>query len=144
MTERCRVQYLAMVPPMWQVAVHQGHESLVVMPFNEVRQFVDEEVLEALRGLLGEFEVQPDAPGATAARTPLGLHPLDAPDGYLDAENRLPLRQQRRNQLMHLDAGRDLGQSVEIVSGLTGKERLVVSPPDGLREGARVAAEETR
>src|SRR3989442_1529485 len=40
--------------------------------------------------------------------------------------------------------GRDLGQSVEIVSGLTGKERLIVSPPDGLKEGARVAAEETR
>jgi len=40
--------------------------------------------------------------------------------------------------------GRDLGQSVEVVSGLTGQERLVVSPPDGLKEGARVAAEETR
>jgi RND family efflux transporter MFP subunit len=37
--------------------------------------------------------------------------------------------------------GRDLGQSVEIVSGLTGTERLVVSPPDGLKEGARVAVE---
>jgi RND family efflux transporter MFP subunit len=35
--------------------------------------------------------------------------------------------------------GRDLGQSVEIVSGLGGKERLVVSPPDGLRDGVRVA-----
>jgi len=40
--------------------------------------------------------------------------------------------------------GRDLGQSVEIVSGLTGKERLVVSPPDGLKEGSRVATEEAR
>ena len=40
--------------------------------------------------------------------------------------------------------GRDLGQSVEILSGLTGQERLVVSPPDGLKEGARVAAAETR
>ncbi len=38
--------------------------------------------------------------------------------------------------------GRDLGQFVEIISGLTGKERLVVSPPDGLKEGSRVAAEE--
>ena len=37
--------------------------------------------------------------------------------------------------------GRDLGQSVEIVSGLTGQERLVVSPPDGLKEGARVTVE---
>src|SRR2546421_614563 len=40
--------------------------------------------------------------------------------------------------------GRDLGQSVEIISGLTGQERLVVSPPDGLKDGARVVAEETR
>jgi RND family efflux transporter MFP subunit len=37
--------------------------------------------------------------------------------------------------------GRDLGQSVEIVSGLSGEERLVVNPPDGLKDGARVAAE---
>jgi hypothetical protein len=45
---------------------------------------------------------------------------------------------------MGVDLGRDLGQSVEIASGLTGQERLVVSPPDGLKEGARVAAGETR
>jgi RND family efflux transporter MFP subunit len=40
--------------------------------------------------------------------------------------------------------GRDLGQSVEIVSGLAGSERLVVSPPDGLKEGVRVAVREGR
>ncbi len=38
--------------------------------------------------------------------------------------------------------GRDLASSVEIASGLTGQERLVVSPPDGLTEGARVVARE--
>src|SRR5882762_5396351 len=43
---------------------------------------------------------------------------------------------------LSVQLGRDLGQSVEIVSGLTGKERLVVSPPDGLKEGARVVTEE--
>jgi RND family efflux transporter MFP subunit len=37
--------------------------------------------------------------------------------------------------------GRDLGQTVEILSGLGGQERLVVNPPDGLREGARVSVE---
>jgi RND family efflux transporter MFP subunit len=37
--------------------------------------------------------------------------------------------------------GRDFGQSVEIVSGLSGHERLVVSPPDGLKDGVRVALE---
>jgi len=36
--------------------------------------------------------------------------------------------------------GRDLGTTVEIVSGLGRTERLVVSPPDGLKDGARVAA----
>ena len=29
-----------------------------------------------------------------------------------------------------------------VLSGLTGTERLVVNPPDGLKEGARVAGEE--
>jgi hypothetical protein len=38
--------------------------------------------------------------------------------------------------------GRDLGQSVEVIAGLTGQERLIVNPPDGLQEGARVAVEE--
>jgi RND family efflux transporter MFP subunit len=52
----------------------------------------------------------------------------------------------RRDGTVHylaVQLGRDLGQSVEIVAGLSGRERLVVSPPDGLKEGMRVAAEET-
>jgi RND family efflux transporter MFP subunit len=40
--------------------------------------------------------------------------------------------------------GRDLGESVEVVSGLAGKERLVVSPPDGLKEGSRASAPAAR
>src|SRR2546422_8080418 len=40
--------------------------------------------------------------------------------------------------------GRDLGQSVEIVSGLSGQERLVVSPPDGLKDGVRGALEKPK
>ncbi len=45
---------------------------------------------------------------------------------------------------LSVQLGRDLGPSVEIVSGLTGQERLVVSPPDGLTEGTRVVAQEAR
>ena len=33
-------------------------------------------------------------------------------------------------------------RTVEVLSGLTGRERLVVNPPDGLKEGDRVAGEE--
>ena len=39
---------------------------------------------------------------------------------------------------MSVQLGRDLGQSLEVVAGLSGNERLVVSPPDGLKEGGRV------
>ncbi len=52
----------------------------------------------------------------------------------------------RRDGTAHylgVQLGRDLGQSVEIVAGLSGGERLVLSPPDGLTEGMRVAAEES-
>jgi membrane fusion protein, multidrug efflux system len=40
--------------------------------------------------------------------------------------------------------GRDLGQSLEVVAGLSGNERLVVSPPDGLKEGGRVTVADQR
>jgi multidrug efflux pump subunit AcrA (membrane-fusion protein) len=43
---------------------------------------------------------------------------------------------------VNVQLGRDLGQSVEVLSGLTGSDRLVVNPPDGLKEGARVSISE--
>jgi HlyD family secretion protein len=53
----------------------------------------------------------------------------------------------RRDGTVHylgVQLGRDLGQTVEVVAGLSGGERLVLSPPDGLKEGLRVAAEEPK
>ena len=54
----------------------------------------------------------------------------------------LTVRDDRTVHYQDVQLGRDLGQSVEVLSSLTGRERLVVNPPDGLKEGARVAAEE--
>jgi len=31
--------------------------------------------------------------------------------------------------------GRNLGEQIEVVDGLTGRERLVLNPPDSLGEG---------
>src|SRR5438309_2165232 len=53
----------------------------------------------------------------------------------------------RRDGTVHylgVQLGRDLGQSVELVAGLRGSERAVGRPADGLKEGMRVAAEETK
>jgi len=35
--------------------------------------------------------------------------------------------------------GDDLGKEVEIISGLTGQEKLVINPSDTLRDGTKVA-----
>jgi RND family efflux transporter MFP subunit len=53
----------------------------------------------------------------------------------------------RRDGTVHylgVQLGRDFGQTVEVVGGLSGSERLVLSPPDGLKEGMRVVAEDTK
>jgi RND family efflux transporter MFP subunit len=47
-------------------------------------------------------------------------------------------------KFLAVQLGRDFGQSVEIVSGLSGQERLVVSAPDGLKDGVRVALEQPK
>jgi len=64
-----------------------------------VDELVDDQVLEAARGLLRELEIQPDPAGVHAARAPFGLHLLDAPVGSMSSQNRLPLRQKRRHEL---------------------------------------------
>ena len=40
--------------------------------------------------------------------------------------------------------GRDLGEEVEVLDGLDGSERVVLSPPDDLQEGAKVNVAEGR
>ncbi len=54
----------------------------------------------------------------------------------------LSVRDDRTVHYQDVKLGRDLGESVEILSGLTGVEWLVAYPADGLREGTRVAVEE--
>ncbi len=52
------------------------------------------------------------------------------------------MRDDRTVHYRDVKLGRDLGESVEILSGLTGAEWLVANPADGLREGTRVAVAE--
>ena len=86
------------------------------------------------------------------AQVKFGLVPADAvwvvPATALIARSAGPqVIDVRRDGTVHylgVQLGRDLGQSVEVVAGLSGGERLVLSPPDGLKEGMRVAAEELK
>jgi hypothetical protein len=88
MSERRRIQLVPMLTPQRHVLVHHLGEEIVVAPFDEVDELVDDQVLEAPHGLLHEFQIQPDPTGIHAARAPLGLHLLDAPVGIPASQSR--------------------------------------------------------
>ena len=67
MGKRRSVQLLLMQAPLRKVFVHDRDETIVVMPLGQVREFVNNDVLDALHRLLSEFEVQPDASGVGGA-----------------------------------------------------------------------------
>jgi hypothetical protein len=70
------VELLAAVLPEGQEAVHRAYELLVVMVFEQMHQFVDDDVLQAVRGFFDQFEVQPDAPRLRIAGAPFRFHLL--------------------------------------------------------------------
>ena len=79
MGKRRSIQLLSMQTPLRQVLVHDRDEPIVMVPLDEVHEFVDNYIFEALRRLLSEFEVQPDATSFDSTGAPLGFHFLDAP-----------------------------------------------------------------
>src|SRR5690554_2848138 len=64
---------------------------------SQVDHFVHEDVLQALRGLLGQVEVEPDSLRFSDAAPPAALPLLDADLADADAYAWFPDRQKRRN-----------------------------------------------
>lgn len=56
------------------------------------------DVLQAHGWFLGQLQVEPQPFGGRVAASPLGFHLFDAPMTGLNAKDRLPLVQQRRDQ----------------------------------------------
>jgi hypothetical protein len=73
-----------MQTPLWQVFVHDRDEAIVMMPLDEMDEFVHNDIFEALYRLLSEFEIQPNATGIGATGSPFGFHFLDAPVSELN------------------------------------------------------------
>lgn len=71
---------------------------------------------------------------------PVWVIPATALVARAEGPQVLSVRDDRTVHYQRVRLGRDLGQSVEILAGLGGGERLLVNPPDGLREGSRVAS----
>jgi hypothetical protein len=60
--------------------------------FEEVGQFVDDDVFEAFWRLFGEVRIEADAGGGVAATAPFCFHALDEDAGYFPEVDRQPCR----------------------------------------------------
>lgn len=90
MAEWESVQYVLPDSPVGEVLIHQGFEVVIVVLFQEVQQFMDDDVLQAVLWLLGQFQIDPNALGKDVAGAPFGLHLLDRPLVDLHSDDRLP------------------------------------------------------
>lgn len=90
MPDRQAVEGGAVVGPGGEVVVHEGVEALVVAGFEEVDEFVDEDVFETGGGLFGEFGVEADGAAGGGATAPAGFHMADGDVGDLNAEDGFP------------------------------------------------------
>jgi len=149
------------VPQTFVRSIVPGQEVQILVPEYPQRPFVGKIASTAgaldptSRTLLTEVRLRNDdhalMPGMYA-QVKFSLAPADAvwviPATALIARSAGPqvitVRGDGTVHYVSVQLGRDLGQSVEIVAGLGGAERLVVSPPDGLKEGTRVAIEAQR
>lgn len=52
-------------------------EAVIATTFEQVDHFMDEDVFQALRRFLRQFQIQPDTAGLNVAGPPLRLHPSD-------------------------------------------------------------------
>lgn len=102
MPRRAAVQAVPGTSPVRQKPVHQRRKPLVVVPLQQVHQFMHNDVLQAPGRFLGQFQIDPDPAGIDVAAAPLGLHLPDAPSSGLNACHWLPLGQQRRDQGLQL------------------------------------------
>lgn len=142
------------VPQNYAVDVHTGQDAEITLRERSGEIFHGkvarnaESIATATRTLLTEVQVDNSSgrllPGmyAEVKFTLPRSHPTVIVPGsalVINAEGTRVLRiQDGRVHLIPVQAGRDLGTEVEILSGLSGSEELINNPPDNLSEGQQV------
>ena len=95
MPDRQAIERVLERTPLRHVLVHQRDEAGVVGGFEDVNQFVNDEVFEAFEGLFREVGVEAYRPCVVIAAPPLGFHALDEDSLHLHAEACFPFGDQR-------------------------------------------------
>lgn len=99
---------------------------------------VDNPKGELLAGSYAEVHIQLPTPAETMKL------PVDALIFKADGLQVATVDGANRVAMVPVSAGRDFGDSIEIVSGLTGRERVVLNPPDSLTAGQTVRVVEAK
>ena len=80
--------------PVGEVFIHQSFKVVVVVLFQEVQQFVDDDIFQAIFRFFGQLQVYPDAFGIDIAGAPFGFHLFDRPLVDLNTDYLLPFDDQ--------------------------------------------------
>ena len=71
-------------------SIHQRIKMLVVIPFKQMIQFMDNYILHAWQRRFRQLKTKPDPPVRNIAGSPAGLHIPDPPFIFLHAHSLLP------------------------------------------------------
>jgi RND family efflux transporter MFP subunit len=143
------------VPQNYAVDLHTGQDAEVTLRERSGEVFhgkiarTAESITAATRTLLTEVQVDNSSgrllPGMyaqvkfTLPRShPVVLIPGSALVANAQGTRVAQVQPDRRVHLVTVQAGRDLGTEVEVLSGLAGSEKLINNPPDNLTEGQQV------
>ena len=142
------------VPQIYSPAALPGVQAYLTMPQFAGRRFpgklvrTSEAIDQASRTLLTEVDVANPTgeilPGAYAAvhlKLPSAASTVVVPVTCLIFRSeglRVGVVRNNHAVLIPITLGRDFGTEVEVVSGLTGSEKVITNPPDSLVEGQEV------
>jgi RND family efflux transporter MFP subunit len=153
-----RMRIYVRVPQSFSAQVHPGLQTQLTVPEYPGRRF--DAVLVRTAGAVdpqsGTVLVELQASNGDRALKPGGYAQVTFPLSGAASALRLPgsailfqesgptvvvVDQHGRARLQPVEIGRDQGKEVEIVSGLTGSERIVDTPPDAIENGDALKVE---
>ena len=153
-----RVRVYVSVPQNNSASIHDGMAATLTVPDYPGRTFTARVVgaSGAINGQSGAFQVQLvtanpgqalkpggyaqvrfDIPGGTGVQVPasaLVFRAAGTQVALVGPDDRVRLRR--------ITVGRDLGQTVEVTSGLSPKDRIVDNPPDSISDGELVRVQD--
>jgi RND family efflux transporter MFP subunit len=155
MTSTRRLRVYVQVPQAYAVLMQPGLQAGLVFPERPGRRFpaqvvstarsIDNNTRTLLTELSADNEKGEMLPGSFAqVQLPLppGLESWRLPSNTLlyrgDGLHVATVDSYNRTQLNVVQVGRDFGTEIEILSGVSGQDRVIVNPPDSLYPGVLV------